>query len=138
MIQQIPLKQLHGNKPYRSSQVDMKSLQEDIEQKGLINPITVRDITLAHDRYPRFEVVDGYRRLACCRKLGHKQIMCNVLTISEVEASIIASAHYVKTTRKQYGAALRAVLKANPELTLEELSVRVKQPISKLKRWMRL
>jgi len=45
---------------------DMEQLQESIHKRGLINPICITK--------EKHELIAGFRRLTCCRNLGHTEI----------------------------------------------------------------
>jgi ParB/RepB/Spo0J family partition protein len=52
----------------------LRELERDIRENGLYYPLLVRV------KADRFEVVDGHRRLVCCRAIGHSPVACIVQT----------------------------------------------------------
>jgi ParB family chromosome partitioning protein len=72
--------------PLRVELGPLDELIESISKVGLLQPIIVRAVD------NRFEIVGGNRRLAACRKLGMRKILCHILTLDDkaaFEASLI-------------------------------------------------
>lgn len=72
--------------PLRVELGPLDELTESISKVGLLQPIIVRAVD------NRFEIVGGNRRLAACRKLGMRKILCHILTLDDkaaFEASLI-------------------------------------------------
>lgn len=59
---------------------DMFELTESIRKNGLISPVIVRK---KNDRY---ELVSGHRRKHACEMLGHREIACSIVDITDDEA----------------------------------------------------
>lgn len=71
---------------YRSQDQAISDLAKSIDEKGLLQPITVR----AKDAY--YEIVIGHRRYMACKSLGCKKITCSVVELDDrgaFEASLI-------------------------------------------------
>lgn len=62
---------------------DMFELTESIRKNGLISPVIVRK---KNDRY---EMISGHRRKRACEILGHREIACSVVDITDDEAIIM-------------------------------------------------
>lgn len=62
----------------------LNELKQSIEQSGLIQPITVREVD------SHYEIIAGERRYRACKLAGFKTIACYVLTPSENEAAEMA------------------------------------------------
>ena len=136
-IQQVPIEQIFtiGERKPNSEMVD------SIKKIGLVNPLTVRNITIDGDSSRKYELLDGLDRLIACRKLKHKQIMVNIIEVSDadvLEASIIASKHKVPTEKWELGLAIRQILRANPGLKIEDLAERIGRKPGTLRRWVKL
>ena len=134
-FQQIPIGQIIIKSEISEPLDSDLELLKSIEEQGMVNPLLVRDITKAGDTKKNYELIDGQRRLKCCKELCIKQVMCQVATITDlelIEAQIIESRHHVPTDPKQYALALRHVLKNNRELTLAEFAKR----LGKSEKWL--
>ena len=62
---------------------DMLELMESIRKNGLIFPLIVRR---KNDRY---ELISGHRRKHACELLGHKEIACRIVDVTDDEAIIM-------------------------------------------------
>ena len=87
-------------------------LVESIRAKGLLIPVIVNK---------KHEVVDGHRRIAACKKIGHKTIPFIVRDKDYDEATIIANYIRLNLTAEQVGEILERK-KAKEEKTQEELA----------------
>ncbi|MBD3215847.1 MAG: ParB/RepB/Spo0J family partition protein [Candidatus Lokiarchaeota archaeon] len=66
---------------YEDAQKSLKNLAEDIQENGLINPLTV--VEKDNDEY---EIISGLRRYKACKMLGWQTIPCHILQgIGKVE-----------------------------------------------------
>lgn len=61
----------------------MFELTESIRKNGLISPVIVRK---KNDRY---ELISGHRRKYACEILGHREIACSIVDITDDEAVIM-------------------------------------------------
>ena len=52
---------------------DLLSLQKSIEENGLINPLLISE---------SMELIAGYRRLMCIKKLGWKEVDCKIVKVN--------------------------------------------------------
>lgn len=62
---------------------EMSELIESIRKNGLISPIIVRK---KNDRY---EMISGHRRKHACEMLGHREIACSIVDVTDDEATIM-------------------------------------------------
>lgn len=62
---------------------DMFELTESIRKNGLISPVIVRK------KDDRYEMISGHRRKRACEILGHREIACSVVDITDDEAIIM-------------------------------------------------
>ena len=68
---------------YRSGNVqngEPTSLASSIEERGLLQPITVRI------RQGLYEIVSGNRRFLACKQIGLRKIVCNVVELDDKQA----------------------------------------------------
>ena len=91
-IEEVELKLIRRPQhPLRDSLGALDDLALSISKVGLLEPIVIRAIDNA------FEVVAGNRRLAACRKLGMRKILCHIMTLDDktaYEASLIENIHH--------------------------------------------
>lgn len=68
----------------------LEQLANNIEQLGLLQPITVRKAG-----FNRYEIISGERRYRACEKLGMTTIDCLVVTISDEDNALLALAENI-------------------------------------------
>ncbi|SRR5579875_255221 len=74
---------------FRAGSSDVGDLVLSISTQGLLEPIVIRP------KDGRFELVSGARRLAACRKLGWRKILCTIRELSDQEAFEVGLAENV-------------------------------------------
>ena len=77
--------------PLRARIGPLDELVESISKLGLLQPIVIRAVDNT------FEVVGGSRRLAACKKLGMRKILCHILTLDDktaFEASLVENVQH--------------------------------------------
>lgn len=73
------------NHPYHIfDDESMAELTESIRKNGLISPIIVREKDGG-----RYELISGHRRKYACSALGYEEIRCNIIAVTDDEATII-------------------------------------------------
>jgi ParB family chromosome partitioning protein len=72
---------------------DLKSLEESIQQVGLINPVLVDE---------NYNLVAGFRRLTACRNLGWQEIEANVVELGGDELKILEAEVAENLFRKEF------------------------------------
>ncbi len=107
--------------------VEYLEMLDAIEKTGLWNSISVRP---AGDRAPgKYEVIDGFYRLTCCRELGRESIPCIIrhgVTDEQVlAAQIRANAVRPETTTIEFARQLKRIQDLRPGITLPELAALV-------------
>lgn len=65
---------------YRRIIGNLTDLSHSIRQKGLLQPILVRN----KEEY--YEIIAGHRRYEACKKLGWKKIICHVVELDDKDA----------------------------------------------------
>src|SRR5215216_3625088 len=65
---------------YRYGNGELDSLSRSIRQKGLLQPILVRN------RESYYEIIAGHRRYEACKKLGWKKIICHIVELDDKDA----------------------------------------------------
>ena len=73
------------NHPYHIiDDESMAELTESIRKNGLISPVIVREKDGS-----RYELISGHRRKYACSVLGYEEIRCNIIAVTDDEATII-------------------------------------------------
>lgn len=62
---------------------DMFELTESIRKNGMITPLIVRK------KGTRYELISGHRRKHACELLGHGEIACSIVDVTDDEAIIM-------------------------------------------------
>lgn len=117
--QSIPLSDIWPNpSPVREPKLT-QSFVEDIRERGIVQPITVRPSPGGRG----FLVVAGMRRYLAAKKLAMKEVPCSVMTLDEREAFFVAVAENLQ--REQMGPydVAHAVLRATEEMRLAPADV---------------
>lgn len=65
---------------YRYGKSELDDLSHSIRQKGLLQPILVRN------RESYYEIIAGHRRYEACKKLGWKKIICHIVELDDKDA----------------------------------------------------
>ena len=63
---------------------NLADLSYSIKEKGLLQPILVRNIQL------HYEIIAGHRRYEACKKLGWRKIICHIVELDDREAYEVA------------------------------------------------
>lgn len=99
-------------------------LVESIRLKGVMNPITVREVQDEEGKII-YGLVDGLQRLSASRDAGKESIPCHVIDVEEgklLESQIIANVHKIETKPVEYSKAILKIIEGNPLLSREELA----------------
>jgi len=107
-------------------QESYQGLVESIRSRGVMNPITVREIQ--SEGGVLYGLVDGLQRLTASKDAGCDTVPCHVIEVEDaelIEAQIIANVHKIETKPVEYSKALLLVLSRNPLLTRTELADRL-------------
>ena len=102
-------------------------LVESVRMKGVMNPITVRELP-SEDGEQIFGLVDGLQRLSASKDSGKEDIPCHIISVADgelIEAQIMANVHKIETKPVEYSKALLNILTNNPLLTRTELANRL-------------
>lgn len=86
-VVELPINKIQPSRYQPRLKFDKETLEElkiSIEQNGLIQPITVREVD------SHYEIIAGERRFRACVNAGFKTIPCYVLSPSENEAAEMA------------------------------------------------
>lgn len=72
-----------GHPYYVIDDEDMADLVESIRKNGLISPVIVRK------KSDRYELISGHRRKHACELLGHREIACSIVDVTDDDAIIM-------------------------------------------------
>lgn len=129
----IPLADIRENpvalRPVDKTSDDYLNLVDSVKKNGVINAISVREISNPDPNGPQlYSVCDGLHRFSAAVDAGRETIPCQVMnkTDAEVEeAQIIANVHKIETKPAQYSKQLNRMVLRNPDMTMQELSSRL-------------
>ena len=107
---------------------EYQGLVQSIRDKGVMNPITVRELIDPETNVQFYGLVDGLQRFTGSKDAGKETIPCHIISVEDgelIEAQIIANVHKIETKPVEYSKALLKVLQNNPLLTRTELANRL-------------
>lgn len=134
----LEVKNIHQNpaQPRKVfSEKQLRILADSIRQNGLLQPLTVRK-----DRYDRYELISGERRLRACALIGMRHVPCIVIQKTEQESAVLAlieNLHREDLNLFEQALALKKLL-AEWHLTQEEAASRLGMAQSTLANKLRL
>jgi len=136
-LKHIPIDQIRQN-PVALRTVDRtsekyKELVGSIRNKGILNPISVREIVEGGQKL--YGVIDGLHRFEGAKDAGLKEIPCYIKSMNDAEieeAQILANVHRIETKPVEYSHQLQRILARNPMMTMSELANR----LSKSTTWL--
>ena len=117
---EIPLLQLieSGHNPRRHfDAVKLQELAESIQEKGIVEPLVVREIELGHD-LPSFEVVAGARRLRAAGIAGLSTVPCVIRAYTDedvLELVLIENVQRDDLAPLEQARGFKQLLEANPD-----------------------
>jgi ParB family chromosome partitioning protein len=86
---------------YGDPEAEFGDLLESVRVHGILVPLVVRPVG------PRFEVLSGHRRLACARRLGLREVPCEVRDLRGGAARRLAVLEYNRQRRKTFSQLMR-------------------------------
>lgn len=98
---------------------------ESIKLKGIMNPITVREIQDGESGDLRYGLVDGLQRFSGSKDVGLTEIPAHIISIDAgnvLEAQVIANVHKIETKPVEYSKALLKILQQNPLMSKADLA----------------
>jgi ParB/RepB/Spo0J family partition protein len=122
----------------KRNSLDYKMLRDSIIEDDVLFNVIVRE---SKQQPGKYEILDGMQRIDICRSLGHKTIRAEVKNIedSDLEAfQILCNSSGVPTTDMEYARAIKRMLLADPEMTGQQLSHKIKRPFSWIKKRLKL
>ena len=80
-VEAIPVRLIRrAGSPLREALGPLDGLAASIFENGLLEPLVVRPLD------GKFEVVAGNRRLAACKTIGMRKVLCHVIELDDNEA----------------------------------------------------
>lgn len=134
----LPIKDIEENPQALRTTVDKEGLsyielKSGIQNVGLLNPISVREVPSEDGESFTYRLVDGLHRLTALQELGYTEVPVNVVTIDESKllvAQIIGN-NNVKTTRSQFAQGLKQLIQ-HQALSKKEVA----KMVSKSEKWV--
>lgn len=139
-LERIPLSKIRENKESLRPVVDKKEdryvqLVDSVRQKGVMQPILVREVKDPTSGEILFGLIDGLHRFNAAMDAGMTDIPANIGSLADadlLEAQIIANTHKIETAPGQYTKAIVSLMGANPLMTKVELCGR----LNKSPKWL--
>ena len=106
-------------------------LVESIRLRGVMNPVTVRELKDGDTGDIIYGLVDGLQRFSASKDVGLDFLPAHVISCEDgelIEAQIMANVHKVETKPVEYSRALLKILSDNPLLTKAELGRKLCKP----------
>lgn len=115
-------------RPVNRESEEYQGLVDSIRQRGVMNPIVVREVKDPASGEMHYGLIDGLHRYTAAQDAGLTEIPCNVMSMNDaevLEAQVLANIHKVETRPVEYSRQLMRILSANPLMTIAELSKRL-------------
>lgn len=140
-LKQVPVSLIRQSKvllrQIDKEKAEYQELRESVRARGLLNPISVREIPPEAEGGPvLYSVIDGSHRFNVCQDLGLETIPAQVMSMTDAEveeAQIVANVHKVETKPVEYTKALERIIQRNPFMTEAELA----QLVNKSPAWIK-
>lgn len=110
-------------------------LVDSIKEKGILNPIVVREIHDPETGELLYGLIDGLHRWHAAQDAGLKLIPAQIKNMDQAEveeAQIVGNVHKIETHPVQYTKQLERLMARNPLMTVSELAKR----LSKSPEWL--
>ncbi|HPT70862.1 MAG TPA: ParB/RepB/Spo0J family partition protein [Candidatus Cloacimonadota bacterium] len=104
-----------------------QEIAESIKAKGIVNPISVRELRDGENA-GKFCIVDGLHRYTGAKRAGLIEIPVQILDVSEAEAletQIVANIQKVDTKPVEYAKGLKRMLSVYPLMTVADLAQKI-------------
>lgn len=136
-LAKIPLSKIRENKESLRPVVDKTvekyvNLVDSVKQRGVMQPILVREVKDPTSGEILFGLIDGLHRYNAAMDAGLTEIPANIGDLADadlLEAQIIANTHKIETQPGQYTKAIITIMGANPLMTKTELCNRLNKSV---------
>lgn len=105
-------------------------LVQSIREKGILNPIVVREVKDDETNALNYTVVDGLHRYTAAKDAGLDTIPVHIISVNQaemLEAQIVANIQRVETRAAEYSEQLQRLLVFHPTMTASELALKLGQ-----------
>lgn len=112
---------------------DYICLIDSIKDRGVLNPILVRELPKGDDGAQLYGLIDGLHRFSACCDGGLDAIPAQIINMDDgavLEAQLIGNAHKIETKPVQYSDHLRRILASNPLMTITQLAMKLSKTTS--------
>lgn len=102
-----------------------QQLVDSIKERGVLNPILVREKRDEETNETYYGLIDGLQRFSASADAGRDTISAKVVNMSDaeaLEAQIITNVHRVETKPVEYSRQLIRILSGNPTMTISNLA----------------
>lgn len=102
-----------------------QGLVDSIREKGVLNPILVREMKKEDTGETYYGLIDGLQRFSASRDAGRELIPAKITTMDDaevLEAQIITNIHRIETKPIEYTTQLIRILAGNPTMSVADLA----------------
>lgn len=102
-----------------------QGLVDSIREKGVLNPILVREMKNEETGETYYGLIDGLQRFSASRDAGRDTIPAKITSMDDaevLEAQIITNIHRIETKPIQYTTQLIRILAGNPTMSVADLA----------------
>jgi len=120
---------------------DYLHLVDSIKNRGILNPILVREVKDPESGQTIYGLIDGLHRFSAAHDAGLETIPALVQNMDDadvLEAQIITNAQKIETKPAEYSQQLLRILAGNPTLTMSELAKKLSRSVAWLQERLKL
>ena len=139
-LKHIPLKQIRENpvalRGVNRTSVEFQQLADSVKDRGVINPISVREVKDATTGEVFYGIIEGLHRYTASLDAGKETIPAQVMSMNDAEveeAQIIGNIHRIETKPVEYSKALQRLMGRNPLTTFSQMAQKLHRSDSWLK-----
>ena len=104
---------------------EYQGLVDSVKEKGILNPILVRELVDPESQEDLYGLIDGLHRFSAAQDAGLTEIPAHIRNMEAAEleeAQIVANVHRIETKPVEYTKQLVRLMARNPLMTTSELA----------------
>lgn len=136
-LKEIKLLDIHENpvalRAVNRSLESFQGLVDSIKEKGVLNPILVRELKNDETGDTYYGLIDGLQRFSASQDAGRETIPAKVVSMTDaevLEAQVITNVHRVETKPVEYSKQLIRILSGNPTMTISDLAKKLAKSLT--------
>lgn len=136
-LKEIKLSDIHENpvalRAVNRSLESFQGLVDSIKEKGVLNPILVRELKNEETGDTYYGLIDGLQRFSASQDAGRETIPAKVVSMTDaevLEAQVITNVHRVETKPVEYSKQLIRILSGNPTMTISDLAKKLAKSLT--------